>query len=153
MDKKIVDINCFSIYFVKNHPGHDYVKPIIDAGLRGEYRLVIPEILPFRAFWIMTTKWGIPKDDAKKVIVEFLHNYSNPVYVGLARDGSIKAFQYSNDFNHDVYDCYYLSIAIQEGGVSIITTDVGFEKLCEKAKLNYENPVPLDILRQFSAFK
>jgi len=74
------------------------------------------------------------------------------VYFGLSREGLIKAFQYSANFIHDVYDCY-LSIAIQEGGASIITTDVDFKKLCEKAKLNYENPVPLDVLRQFSAYK
>lgn len=153
MDKKVVDINCFSIYFVENHPGYNHVKKIMDAGLRGEYKLILPEILPFRAFWILTTKWSIPKNNAKSVIFEFVRNYSNPVYIGLTRKGIIKAFEYAKVFNHDIYDCYYLALAKQEEATAILTTDTDFKKLCEKVELNYENPVPKEILKEFSAFK
>lgn len=153
MEKKVVDINCFSIYFVENHPGYAYVKKTLDECLRGDYKLVIPEILPFRAFWVLTTKWGIPKDIAKTVTREFVQNYSSPVYVGLTREGIKKAFEYSNLLNHDIYDCYYLSLAKQEEAIAILTTDSDFLKLCEKVGLHYENPVPIDVLKEFSAFK
>ena len=153
MEKKLIDLNCFSIYFVENHPGHVYVKNMLDEILRGEFRLVIPEILPFRAFWVLTTKWDIPKQEAKSVINEFVQNYSNPIYAGLAREGILHAFEYSKLLNHDIYDCYYISLAKQEEAIAIMTTDTDFRKLCENVGLNYENPVPDDVLRKFSAFK
>jgi predicted nucleic acid-binding protein len=153
MNKKLIDINFFSIYFVENHPGFNFVKNIMDEGLMGVFKIIIPEILPFRAFWILTTKWGIEKKIANKIIFEFVSNYSSPSYVGLKREGIIGAFKYSNEFNHDIYDCYYLALAKQENATSILTTDTDFDKLCKKIGLSYENPIPPDILKTFSAFK
>jgi len=153
MDKKVLDINCFSIYFVNNHPGYKFVKNIVDAGLRGEFKLVIPEILPFRAYWVLTTKWQIPKIDAKDVISEFIRNYSSPIYAGLSREGEIKAFEYAAAFNHDIYDCYYIALALQEGATAIVTTDTDFKKLCDRMGLVYENPVPEDVLKTFVTFQ
>nr|MDO8083766.1 PIN domain-containing protein [Candidatus Sigynarchaeum springense] len=132
MDKKVIDINCFSIYFVKNHPGYKFVKSVMDAGLRGEFNLMIPEFLPFRAFWVLTTKWQIARPDAAAVISEFLRSYSSPIYAGLARESAIKAFDYAAAFNHDIYDCYYLALAMQEGAAAIITTDRDFESCARK---------------------
>ena len=153
MSKKLIDINFFSIYFVENHPGFIHIKKVMDEGLTSVFKLIIPEILPFRAFWILTTKWGIDKQPAKEIILEFVQNYSSPVYVGLKRETIIEAFKYSNELNHDIYDCYYLALAKQEKASSILTTDTDFDKLCNKVGLNYENPVPLNILKTFSAFK
>jgi predicted nucleic acid-binding protein len=151
MEKKVIDINCFSIYFVKNHPGFDHVKTAIDECLRGDFKLIVPEILPFRAFWVLTTKWGIPKDIAKTVIHEFVRNYSVPVYVGLTREGILQSLEYATMLKHDIYDCYYLALAKQEEAIAILTTDTDFQDLCEKVGLTYENPVPLDVLKEFSA--
>ncbi|MEX2756375.1 MAG: type II toxin-antitoxin system VapC family toxin [Candidatus Sigynarchaeota archaeon] len=153
MDKKVLDINCFSIYFVNNHPGYKFVKSLVDAGLRREFNLVIPEILPFRAYWVLTTKWQIPKIDAKNVISEFIRSYSSPIYAGLSREGEIKAFEYASTFNHDIYDCYYIALALQEGATAILTTDTGFKKLCDRVGLAYENPVPEEILKTFVTFQ
>jgi predicted nucleic acid-binding protein len=153
MKKKLIDINFFSIYFVENHPGFNFVKGIMNEGLTGVFRIIIPEILPFRAFWILTTKWGIEKKIANEIISEFVSNYSSPSYVGLKRESIIGAFKYSNELNHDIFDCYYLALAKQENATSILTTDTDFDKLCKKVGLNYENPIPLDILKTFSAFK
>ena len=119
----------------------------------GLFKIIIPEILPFRAFWILTTKWGIEKKIAHEIIFEFVRNYSSPSYVGLKREGIIGAFKYSNEFNHDIYDCYYLALAKQENATSILTTDTDFDKLCKKIGIIYENPIPPDILKTFSAFK
>jgi len=153
MNKKLIDINFFSIYFVEDHPGFNFIKKIMDEGLTGVFKLIIPEILPFRAFWILTTKWGINKQLAKEIIFEFVKNYSNPIYVGLKRETIIEAFKYSNELKHDIYDCYYLALAKQENTTSILTTDTDFEKLCKKIGLKYENPIPHEILETFSAFK
>jgi len=153
MTRKLIDINFLSIFFVEDHPGFSYIKKLMDEGLTGAFKIIIPEILPFRAFWILTTKWGIDKQLAKEIILEFVKNYSIPIYAGLKRETIIKAFKYSNELNHDIYDCYYLALAKQENATSILTTDTDFDKLCKKIGLNYENPVPLDILKKFSAFK
>ena len=153
MTRKLIDINFLSIFFVEDHPGFSYIKKLMDEGLTGAFKIIIPEILPFRVFWILTTKWGIDKQLAKEIILEFVKNYSIPIYAGLKRETIIEAFKYSNELNHDIYDCYYLALAKQEKATSILTTDTDFDKLCKKIGLNYENPVPLDILKKFSAFK
>ncbi|KKM77108.1 hypothetical protein LCGC14_1373320 [marine sediment metagenome] len=153
MNRKLIDINFLSIFFVEDHPGFSYIKKLMDEGLTGAFKIIIPEILPFRAYWILTTKWGIDKQLTKEIIFEFVKNYSIPIYVGLKRETIIEAFKYSNELNHDIYDCYYLALAKQENVSSILTTDTDFDKLCKKIGLNYENPVPLDILKKFSAFK
>jgi len=153
MTRKLIDINFLSIYFVEDHPGFSYIKKLMDEGLTGAFKIIIPETLPFRAFWILTTKWGIDKQLAKGIILEFVKNYSIPIYAGLKRETIIEAFKYSNELNHDIYDCYYLALAKQEDATSILTTDTDFDKLCKKIGLNYENPIPLDILKKFSAFK
>ncbi len=153
MPRKLIDINFLSIFFVEDHPGFSYIKKLMDEGLTGAFKIIIPEILPFRVFWILTTKWGIDKQLAKEIILEFVKNYSIPIYAGLKRETIIEAFKYSNELNHDIYDCYYLALAKQEKATSILTTDTGFDKLCKKIGLNYENPVPLDILKKFSTFK
>lgn len=153
MTRKLIDINFLSIFFVEDHPGFSYIKKLMDEGLTGAFKIIIPEILPFRVFWILTTKWGIDKQLAKEIILEFVKNYSIPIYAGLKRETIIEAFKYSNELNHDIYDCYYLALAKQENATSILTTDTDFDKLCKKIGLNYENPVPLDILKKFSAFK
>ena len=118
----MIDINSFAINFVEDHPGFKYINYIIENGIKGEYKLLIPEILPFRAYWILTTKWGIEKQKAKEIIFDFVRQYSSPSYVGLKRESIIQANIFSNDYNHDIYDCYYLSLAIQENADSILTT-------------------------------
>ncbi|MHA1794191.1 MAG: type II toxin-antitoxin system VapC family toxin [Promethearchaeota archaeon] len=153
MEKYVVDINCFAIYFVKDHPGHEFVKEILDLGLKGTPLLIIPEIIPFRAYWILTTKWKVSKEDAKEIIHDFCRNYSNPRYVGLTRHSIAMAIEFSNKLHHNVYDCYYLAVAKQEEATAILTTDTDFEKLCEKTSLHYVNPVPLEILKKFHAYK
>jgi predicted nucleic acid-binding protein len=153
MTRKLIDINFFSIYFVEDHPGFSYIKKVMDEGLTGSFNIIIPEILPFRAFWILTTKWGIDKQLAKEIILDFVKNYSIPIYTGLRRETIIEAFKYSNELNHDIYDCYYLALAKQEDATSILTTDTDFDKLCKRVGLNYENPIPLDILKKFNTFK
>ena len=153
MIKILIDLNAFSIFFVKNHPGYEFIKPKIEEGLKGKVSLIIPEILPFRAFWILTTKWRIEKKISFKLISDFIKNYSLPKYAGLSHNSIEKSFELSKELKHDIYDCYYLSIALQENAKRILTTDTGFEKICDKIEVDYENPVPLEILEKFQNYK
>ncbi len=125
----------------------------MDDGLNGFFKLIIPEYLPFRAYWILTSKWKLQKNVAKELINDFARNYSSPDYTGLERESIIEAFKYSDELNHDIYDCFYLALAKQEEALSILTTDTDFDKLCKSIGLKYENPVPIDVLKTFAAFK
>jgi len=151
--RKLIDVNVFVINLVEDHPGYDYVSPMMEEGVHGRFQLVILDTIPFRAFWIMTKLWGIPKSPCHRVILDFLEAYSGFEYVGLSRESIIGAFHLSNELGHDVYDCYYLSGALQEGATVIITTDTDFDKLCSAIGIRYENSVPTDILKRFVHFK
>ncbi|MGH9877954.1 MAG: type II toxin-antitoxin system VapC family toxin [Nitrososphaerales archaeon] len=149
LESKVIDINILAIFLVRDHPAHQYVKHIMIQGLKGFFRPLIFDILPIRAYWLMTTKWKIDKHESSKVIRSFLIKYKQPVYVGINRETIDHAFQLAQELRHDVYDCCYLALAKQEGASSIITTDSDFGYLCNKQNLGYENPVPKSVIRDF----
>jgi predicted nucleic acid-binding protein len=105
--------------------------------------------LPMRAYWIMTKRWGLHERDCKASIEHFLGSYDMPRYVALSRNAIQKGFRLAEDLKHDVFDCMYLSLALQEKAEGIITTDTDFENLCNQVGLKYINPVPKEILKRF----
>ena len=149
LENKVIDINILAIFLVKDHPAHEYVKDAMMRGLRGLFKPVILDILPIRVHWLMTAKWNIDKGESSSAIRSFLKKYNQPVYVGMTRKSIDHAFQLSQELRHDVYDCCYLALAIQEEAGSIVTTDSDFESLCKRKGLKYENPVPKKVLRGF----
>ena len=149
MEKQVFDLNILAIYLVKGHPGFDCVSPVVEQGLRGAYIPLIMDFLPMRAFWIMTRRWGLPEKECSISIEHFINNYDMPRYPALSRETMLRGFQLAEDFKHDVFDCMYLALALQEKAAGIVTTDTDFEKLCNKAGLKYINPVPREVLRRF----
>jgi len=152
VEKKVWDVNVLAIYLVEDHPGNEYVSEVVDRGLRGEYIPVLLDILPVRAFWIMERKWGIDRREAARSVIDFLRKYDVPQLVPLRRETILRAFELAEELNHDVYDCVYLALALQEGAVAIVTTDTDFERLCEAIGIRYENPVPLEVLKKFAGY-
>jgi len=152
IEKKVWDVNILAIFLVEDHPGHDYVAPAVESGLRGEYVPIMLDIAPVRAYWIMERRWGIDRKSASKAITEFVRRYDTPLYVPLKRETLLHSFELAQSLRHDVYDCIYLALALQEGASSIITTDTDFEGLCRAVGLRYENPVPIDVLKTFRAY-
>jgi predicted nucleic acid-binding protein len=61
----------------------------------------------------------------------------------------LKGFQLAGELRHDVFDCMYLALALQEKAAGIVTTDTDFEKLCKNVGLRYYNPVPKEVLKRF----
>lgn len=137
------------MFLVEDHPAHKYVKEVMMRGLKGHFKPVILDVLPIRAYWLMTTKWNIEKEEGANAVSSFVKKYSQPVYVGMTRKSIEHAFELSKELGHDVYDCCYLALAMQEGAAGIITTDTDFESLCKKKHLMYENPVPKKVLMEF----
>jgi predicted nucleic acid-binding protein len=149
-ERKVLDVNTLAIFLVEDHPGHAFVSSILEEGLIGGYTPIILDILPLRAFWVMTVKWGCSKRESADAITHFLDAYDRPEYVGLSKSSILKSFRLGRELKHDVFDCAYLALAQQEGANSIITTDTDFMRLCRRLNLEYVNPVPTDVLNRFS---
>lgn len=152
-DRRILDVNVLAIYLVSDHPGNEYVSPIVEDGLRGAYTPLILDILPVRAYWIMTEKWGCDRAESAKAVKHFVENYDRPHYYCLQRQTLARSFELSEKLRHSVYDCVYLAAAIQENASAILTTDTDFEKLCKNLNLQYINPVPKEVLKRFRKWK
>jgi predicted nucleic acid-binding protein len=149
LEKRVFDLNILAIYLVKGHPGFECVSPIVEQGLRGAYIPLIMDFLPMRAYWIMTKRWGLPEKNCRTSIEHFLNTYDVPRYLCLSRETIVRGFQLAEDLKHDVFDCMYLALALQEKATGIVTTDTDFEKLCSPLGLEYINPVPREVLKRF----
>jgi predicted nucleic acid-binding protein len=149
VEKRVFDVNVLAIFLSNGHPGFEYVLPLVEAGLRGAYMPVLMDVLPVRAYWIMTHPWGLPKPACAAAIQHFVQAYDVPRYASLHRETILEAFKLAKDLNQDVSDCMYLALALQEGASSILTTDTNFEKLCSQVGIRYVNPVPKEVLKRF----
>jgi len=148
-EKRVLDVNALAIFLVEDHPGNHYVSPVIEEGLRGAFIPLIIDILPVKVYWVMTKKWGCTKRESAEAIKHFVREYDRPQYCCLSRRTITETFKLAEQIKHDVFDCVYLSLALQEGASAIITTDTDFERLCKRVNLNYINPVPINVLKRF----
>jgi predicted nucleic acid-binding protein len=148
-ETRVFDVNVLAIFLGTTHPGLDYVAPVVMDGLRGAYVPVLLDVLPMRAYWIMTHCWGASAKESAASVRFFVKTYPIPQYVGLSREAITKSLELAEELNHDVFDCIYLALALQEKATAIVTTDTDFEKLCRHVGLTYINPVPKEILKRF----
>jgi len=149
LEKRVFDLNILAIYLARGHPGFEFVSPVVDQGLRGAYIPLIMDFLPMRAYWLMTKRWGLPERQCRVSIRHFVNAYDQPRYPSLSRETIVHGFQLAEDLGHDVFDCMYLALALQEKAIAIVTTDTDYETLCKRTGLEYINPVPREILKQF----
>jgi len=152
-ERRVLDVNALAIFLVGNHPGNEYISPLIEEGLRGAYILLIMDILPVRAFWVMTKKWKCPEKESAEAVEHFVREYERPQYYRIHRQTILKSFELAKELNHDVYDCVYLASALQENASAVITTDTDFERLCPRLGLEYINPIPSEVLKHFKNSK
>jgi len=148
-ERRVLDVNVLAIFLVKDHPGNDYVSSIVEEGLRGAYVPLVMDILPVRAYWIMTRRWRCPEKESADAIKHFIKAYDRPQYSSLNKDTLLESFRMAEELKHDVFDCVYLAFAMQERANAIITTDTDFERLCKLVRLEYINPVPSEVLKRF----
>lgn len=150
IERQVFDLNVFTIYLVNGHPGYDCISPVVEQGLRGAYIPLIMDFLPMRAYWIMTKRWRLPEKDCAASIEHFLKSYEIPQYPSMSKRTIQNGFKLAEDLTHDVFDCMYIALALQEKATGIVTTDTDFEKLCSKVDLKYTNPVPKEVLKHFN---
>ena len=151
-ERRVIDVNVLAIFLVADHPGNEYVTPVVEEGLRGGYVPLVMDILPSRAFWVMTRRWDCPERESAEAVKHFVREYE-PQYFCLQREATMRSFQLAEELNHDVYDCVYLASALQEKATAIVTTDMDFEGLCPRLGLEYVNPVPVEVLRRFRGWR
>ncbi len=147
--KNVLDVNTVAVFLVNDHPGNKSVSSIIEAGLKGAYVPILLDIIPVRAYWIMTKRWGCPEEESRKAIIHFVKEYDRLHIESLQKETIVESFKLAEMLNHDVFDCIYLAFALQEKAQGIITTDTDFERLCRQTELEYINPVPKEILKRF----
>jgi len=117
--------------------------------LKAHFIPVIMDILPVRAYWIVTRKCECPEKESAGAIKHFVKAYDRPQHPNLTQESIVESFKLAEKLKHDVFDCVYLALALQEDADAIVTTDTDFERLCKHVGLEYANPVPLDVLRRF----
>jgi len=147
-----MDVNVLAVFLVEDHPGHSFVEPRVRAGLQGIYPLWAPDSAPLRVRWILSHNLGFPKDEADRVIQAFLEQ-RRLRYAPATRETYRRAYALTKTLRHDVYDTFLLALAEEVGAAGLLTTDAGLKGPCERAGLEYENPVPPAVLRAFSAFR
>jgi len=148
-EKRVLDVNTLAIFLVEDHPGNQFIAPIIEEGLRGAFIPLIMDVVPIRAYWVMTKRWQCSEKESAEAIKHFLKEYDRPQYCCLNKQTITESFKLAEELRHDVFDCIYLAFALQESAKAVITTDTDFERLCKQVKLEYINPVPVGVLRRF----
>lgn len=149
-EKRVLDVNALAIFLVKDHPGNTLMSPVVEEGLKGAYIPILMDILPIRAYWIMTKRWGCPQTESAKAINHFIRAYDRVRYAGLQKETIVESFGLAEKLKHDVFDCAYLAFALQEKAKAIVTTDTDFERICSQVGLEYINPVPKNVLKRFA---
>ena len=71
--------------------------------------------------------------------------------VGVGTDTIRTAYEISAEKNHDVDNCFYISLARRADADALCTTDTDFERLCDDEDVEYRNPVPAEVLERFHA--
>jgi predicted nucleic acid-binding protein len=146
-DRVLLDVNALAIYLVEDHPGHPYVEEEVESGFGGSRQILVGDLLPLRAHWILVRRWGIGESDTRAAIRSFLRQPI--VMVGTSRETILSAYDIALEKKHDVFDCFYVALARQSKASSILTTDTDFRRLCEGEDFEYLNPVPPEILNSF----
>jgi len=74
-DRILVDVNTLAIFLVEDHPGHSFVAREMEKGLSGHFIPLILDVVPMRAYWIMTRQWDCDPAQSEKALRHFLDAY------------------------------------------------------------------------------
>jgi len=152
-DRIIIDVNCLSIFLVEDHPGHPQVARELERGLSGHFIPLLLDVVPMRAYWIMTRQWGCDHSQSEKALRHFLDAYPLVEYYPLSKILLHRAFDLAKELRHDPFDTTYLAGALENHASGIMTTDTDFRRLCHAKNLDYVNPVPARVLGKFAGWK
>jgi len=152
-DRILVDVNCLAIFLVEDHPGHLYVARELERGLSGHFIPLVLDVVPMRAYWIMTRQWDCDSSQSEKALRHFLDAYPLVEYCPVSKMVLHRAFNLARELRHDPYDTTYLAGALEYRASGIMTTDTDFRRLCRPEHLDYVNPVPPRVLERFAGWR
>jgi len=148
VDRKFVDVNAVAVFLDESHIGHPYVRTALRPGLEGAFRVVLASFLLLRARWVLVSRWGVPGSEADRAVAA-LARLRFSLYVDGDGGVVVRAIELSRELPHDLYDCFLVALAEKGEATHFVTTDAGLRRVCEKAGIRYENPVPRKVLTQF----
>lgn len=146
----LLDVNVVAIGLVDDHPGHEYIRPELDAGLAGSFEPLVFDAHPLRTQYILTADFQVDRIAARNSVQSLLRQAVR--IVGPSREVLLEAYELSADLNHDVYDCFLLALGLDHEVDCLLTTDTDFERLCADQSLTYVNPVPPAVLERFDGY-
>ena len=145
-DSVLPDLNALTIQLIDDHPGHPYVADELVPALNGSETLLVFCYLPLRVQWLLEDL-NFETVAARNAVNSLL---AYPIeFVNSDEETVREAYEISAAKNHDVYDCFYLSLARQAEADRLVTTDLDFESLCDGEPFEYVNPVPSSVLEEF----
>lgn len=142
------DVNILAIGLTDDHPAYEHVWPWVRDALDGPNVLLVPDYYPFRAQYIMTSKFGVSDVEARNAVQSLIRSPAR--IVGANDTILLDAYEISVEKQHDVYDSFVLSVARAYDADHLITADSDFEALCDGEEVEYINPIPDDQLDTLS---
>lgn len=149
-DRILADVNALTIQLVEDHPGYQYVAEELVPALRGEDTLLVFGYLPFRVQYVLEDM-GFGAVEARNAVASLVRYPMT--FVDVDAETVLEAYEVSAAKDHDVYDCFYVTLARQTDADRLVTTDTDFEGLCAGESVAYVNPVPDDVLERFHAYE
>ncbi|MCJ2519595.1 MAG: PIN domain-containing protein [Candidatus Thermoplasmatota archaeon] len=148
MDSKFLDVNAIAVFLDESHIGHPFLREAVMPGFRGDFRLLLSSYLLIRARWVLVSRWAVAPQEADTA-VGALAGIRSPTYVSGDGRVVVKALELAGETGHDMYDCFIVALAASGGATHLITTDMALRYVCEALDVEYENPVPREVLQQF----
>jgi len=136
----LTDVNVLAIGLTDDHPAYDEVYPWIQNALDGANVLLVFDYYPFRAQYLMTSKFGVDPVDARNAVQSLVRSPAR--IVNATETTLLEAYDISAKKNHDVYDSFLLALARSHDADYLLTTDDDFDDLCDDEDVEYVNPVP-----------
>jgi predicted nucleic acid-binding protein len=147
--RMLADLNALAMFFVGDHPGHEYVRETLEPVFEGRDTLVLFGYQPIRLHWVLEDM-GVSRRQAGNKVCSLVQRPIEWLQVDATL--TLDSYAVSSEKEHDLYDCFYVALARQADVDAIVTTDRDFESLCRDESFEYCNPVPEDVLEQFGAF-
>ena len=125
----------------------------MERGLSGHFIPLMLDVVPMRAYWIMTRLWDCDPAQSEKALRHFLDAYPIVEYCPVSMRVLHQAFDLARELRHDPFDTTYIAGALEYQASGIMTTDTDFKRLCHLKHLDYVNPVPTRVLERFAGWK
>jgi predicted nucleic acid-binding protein len=144
----LADLNALGIFFVSDHPGHEYVRDALEPAFTGEDRLVLFGYQPLRLHWVLEDL-GLSRREAGNHVCTLVQHPCD--WIDADSQLVLDTYAIASAEGNDPYDCFYVALARRADVDRLLTTDRDFEALCADESFDYHNPVPDAVLERFDA--